>query len=69
MLLVTIEHKCFKMFAQEKTKWHCALLRAVLALVPTRFIILARTLISKPGVGTIADAARKSACATCCLAT
>jgi hypothetical protein len=35
MLLVTIEHKCLKMFAHEKTKWHCALLRAVLAIVPT----------------------------------
>jgi hypothetical protein len=32
---VTIEHKCFKMFAHGKTKWHCALLRAVLAIVPT----------------------------------
>src|SRR5580698_5755228 len=28
MLLVTIEHKCFKMFAHGKTKWHCARARA-----------------------------------------
>src|ERR1700722_8063286 len=57
MLLVTVEHKCFKMFAHEKTKWHCAVLRAVLALVPTP----AR---NPRNVHTIVNAARRSACAT-----
>jgi hypothetical protein len=33
MLLVTIEHKCFKMFAHGKTKWHCALLRAAFTIM------------------------------------
>src|ERR1017187_5921580 len=39
-----------------KTKWHCALVRAVSRLIST--------LLPGPGVGMSADAARKSACAT-----
>src|ERR1700735_564787 len=47
MLLVAVKHKSFKMFAHKKTKWHCALLRAASALMPTPRLDLTHTTIDK----------------------
>jgi hypothetical protein len=56
-LLVAVKHKSFKMFAHQKTKWHCALMRAASPLLATRQVFVY-------GVRKSANTARKSACAT-----